>query len=129
MLQNENKNKRKSYPESVNRSSSTTFGACSADVRLGRASGGTEAHQDNPPIVVVKNLSILASAIANYCCATKDQNIFVERRVTFFQLLIPDIESLHTTVSQTLHTQHFYNCMLQVGLAVAWIWRISCQAW
>ena len=35
---------RKSQRRSVNRSSST---ACSADVRLGGASGGTEAHQDH----------------------------------------------------------------------------------
>ena len=36
---------RTSQRRSVNRSSST---ACSADVRLGGASGGTEAHQDEP---------------------------------------------------------------------------------
>ena len=36
---------RKSHRRSGNRSSST---ACSADVRLGGASGGTEAHQDEP---------------------------------------------------------------------------------
>ena len=44
MFQKRNKN-RKNTKESVNRSSST---ACSADVRLGEASGGTEAHQDEP---------------------------------------------------------------------------------
>ena len=36
---------RKSQRRSVNRSGST---ACSADVQLGGASGGTEVHQDEP---------------------------------------------------------------------------------